>query len=359
MKVIPIHMLASPIPAAAAMALPAPGEALVDRRGRSVRDLRISVTDRCNFRCVYCMPRAVFDDNYSFLPRRELLSFEEILRVAQRFVDRGVKKIRITGGEPLLRKNIERLIEMLARLDGVEVTLTTNGVLLPRMARVLKDAGLQRVTVSLDALDDALFRRMNDADYPVEKVLEGIAAARAVGLGPIKVNMVVKRGTNDSNIEAMATHFRHSGHILRFIEFMDVGASNGWKMDEVLPSQDVITRIDRLFPLQPVDPNYSGEVADRWRYKDGGGEIGVISSVTQAFCATCTRIRLSTEGKLYTCLFAQQGHDLRSLLRAGADDAGLDAAIAQVWQQRDDRYSEIRTAETAALQKIEMSYIGG
>jgi cyclic pyranopterin phosphate synthase len=305
------------------------------------------------------MPRAVFDDSYNFLNRRELLSFEEILRVARLFVDRGVKKIRITGGEPLLRKNIERLIEMLARLDGVEVTLTTNGVLLPKMARTLKDAGLQRVTVSLDALDDALFRRMNDANYPVAKVLEGIAAAHAAGLGPIKVNMVVKRGTNDGDIEAMASHFRHSGHILRFIEFMDVGASNGWNMGEVLPSQDIITRIDRLYPLQAVDPNYSGEVAERWRYRDGGGEIGVISSVTQAFCATCTRVRLSTEGKLYTCLFAQHGHDLRSLLRAGADDAAVDAAIAQVWQNRDDRYSEIRTAETAARQKIEMSYIGG
>ncbi len=359
MKVIPIHNLAAPLHSTATTHIPAAGETFFDRRGRGLRDLRISVTDRCNFRCVYCMPRAVFDDNYSFLPRRELLSFEEILRIARLFVDRGVKKIRITGGEPLLRKNIERLIEMLARLDGVEVTLTTNGVLLPKMARTLKDAGLQRVTVSLDALDDALFRRMNDADYPVAKVLEGIAAAHAVGLGPIKVNMVVKRGTNDGDIEPMAAHFRHSGHILRFIEFMDVGASNGWNMDEVLPSQDIITRIGRLYPLQAVDPNYSGEVAERWRYQDGGGEIGVISSVTQAFCATCTRIRLSTEGKLYTCLFAQHGHDLRSLLRAGADDAAVDAAIAQLWQNRDDRYSEIRTAETAARKKIEMSYIGG
>jgi len=248
---------------------------------------------------------------------------------------------------------------MLAGLPGVEVTLTTNGVLLPKLAQRLKDAGLHRVTVSLDALDDALFRRMNDADYPVEKVLEGIEAARSVGLGPIKVNMVVKRGTNDCDIEAMARHFRHSGHILRFIEFMDVGASNGWKMDEVLPSRDVVARIDRLFPLEPIDPNYVGEVAERWRYKDGAGEVGVISSVTQAFCATCTRIRLSTEGQLYTCLFAQQGHDLRTLLRQGADDAQLDAVIAKVWQNREDRYSEIRTAETAALRKIEMSYIGG
>ena len=359
MKVIPIQQAASAIVTPDTALSPAPGEALFDRRGRSVRDLRISVTDRCNFRCVYCMPREVFGDDYAFLPRRELLSFEEITRVASLFVARGVRKIRITGGEPLLRKDIERLIEMLARLPGVEITLTTNGVLLPRLARRLKDAGLHRVTVSLDALDDALFRRMNDADYPVAKVLEGIEAASSVGLGPIKVNMVVKRGTNDGDIEAMAAHFRHSGHILRFIEFMDVGASNGWKMDEVLPSREVIARIDRQFPLEPIDPNYEGEVAERWRYKDGAGEVGVISSVTQAFCATCTRIRLSTEGKLYTCLFAQHGHDLRTLLREGADDARIDAAIAHVWQQREDRYSEIRTAETGALRKIEMSYIGG
>ena len=359
MKVIPIQQAASAIVTPDTALSPAPGEALFDRRGRSVRDLRISVTDRCNFRCVYCMPREVFGDDYTFLPRRELLSFEEIVRVASLFVARGVRKIRITGGEPLLRKDIDRLIEMLARLPGVEITLTTNGVLLPKLARRLKDAGLHRVTVSLDALDDALFRRMNDADYPVAKVLEGIEAAKAVGLGPIKVNMVVKRGTNDGDIEAMAAHFRHSGHILRFIEFMDVGASNGWKMDEVLPSREVIARIDRQFALEPIDPNYEGEVAERWRYKDGAGEVGVISSVTQAFCATCTRIRLSTEGKLYTCLFAQHGHDLRTLLREGADDARIDAAIAHVWQQREDRYSEIRTAETAALRKIEMSYIGG
>ncbi len=359
MKVIPIHEAAAPILSRPAGLVPTAGEPLYDRRGRSVRDLRISVTDRCNFRCVYCMPREVFDDNYAFLPRRELLSFEEILRVARLFVARGVRKLRITGGEPLLRKNIERLIEMLARLEGVEITLTTNGVLLPKMAARLKDAGLHRVTVSLDALDDATFRRMNDADFPVARVLEGIAAARDAGLGPIKVNMVVKRGTNDQDIEPMAAHFRHSGHILRFIEFMDVGASNGWKMDEVLPSREVIARIDSRFPLEAIDPNYEGEVAERWRYRDGGGEIGVISSVTQAFCSTCTRIRLSTEGKLYTCLFAQSGHDLRSLLREGADDARLDAAIAAVWQDREDRYSEIRTTETAGLRKIEMSYIGG
>ncbi len=359
MKVIPIQQAAAPVAAPDPACHPAPGEALLDRRGRSVRDLRISVTDRCNFRCVYCMPREVFGEDYAFLPRRELLSFEEITRVARLFVARGVRKIRITGGEPLLRKDVDRLIGMLAALDGVEITLTTNGVLLPKLARRLKDAGLHRVTVSLDALDDALFRRMNDADYPVAKVLEGIEAAKIAGLGPIKVNMVVKRGTNDADIEPMAAHFRHSGHILRFIEFMDVGASNGWKMDEVLPSREVIARIDRLFPLEPIDPNYEGEVAERWRYKDGAGEIGVISSVTQAFCSTCTRIRLSTEGKLYTCLFAQQGHDLRTLLRGDAADDAIDAAIAGVWLAREDRYSEIRTADTAALRKIEMSYIGG
>lgn len=357
MKVIPIREAALPLPPPASA--PPAGTDLLDRRGRRLQDLRISVTDRCNFRCVYCMPREVFGHDYPFLPRAELLSFEEIHRLARLFVARGVHKIRITGGEPLLRKNLERLIAMLARLDGVELTLTTNGVLLPKMARMLRDAGLHRVTVSLDALDDAVFRRMNDADFPVASVLEGIAAAHEVGLGPIKINMVVKRGTNDQEIEPMAAHFRHSGHILRFIEFMDVGTSNGWKMDEVLPSREVITRIDRHFPLEPLDPNYPGEVAERWRYRDGGGEIGVISSVTQAFCSSCTRLRLSTEGKLYTCLFAQSGHDLRALLRGRADDASIDAALTAVWRAREDRYSEIRTADTAALRKIEMSYIGG
>ncbi|MBS0511643.1 MAG: GTP 3',8-cyclase MoaA [Proteobacteria bacterium] len=359
MKVIPIREAATPLVLAAG-STPRSGEgAPLDQRGRSLRDLRISVTDRCNFRCIYCMPREVFGKDYPFLPREELLSFEEITRVARRAAALGVRKIRITGGEPLLRKDLEQLIAMLAGLEGVELTLTTNGVLLPKLARRLKEAGLHRVTVSLDALDDETFRRMNDADFPVSRVLEGIAAARDAGLGPIKVNMVVKRGTNDHGIEAMASHFRHSGHILRFIEFMDVGSSNGWKMDEVLPSRDVVARIDRLFPLEPVEPNYLGEVAARWRYKDGAGEIGVISSVTQAFCSSCTRLRLSTEGKLYTCLFAQQGHDLRALLRGGADDDQIDAAIAAVWQQRDDRYSEIRTAATPTARKIEMSYIGG
>ena len=358
MKIIPIHTTAAPAPAIEAQAIPAHGP-LADRRGREVRDLRISVTDRCNFRCVYCMPRSVFDKDYPFLARNELLSFEEITRVARQFAARGVRKFRITGGEPLLRKDVDKLIAQLAAIDDVELTLTTNGVLLPRMARRLKDAGLHRVTVSLDAIDDATFRIMNDADYPVADVLKGIDAAAAVGLGPLKVNMVVKRGVNDDGIVDMARHFKGSGHIVRFIEFMDVGSSNGWKMDEVVPSREVVERINRVFPLENADPNYVGEVAERWRYRDGSGEIGVISSVTQAFCATCTRIRLSTEGKLYTCLFAQQGHDLRDLLRGGASDAALDRAIASVWLAREDRYSEIRTENTAKQRKIEMSYIGG
>ena len=352
--------LAAPAPLES---LPAAGS-LRDLRGRPLRDLRISVTDRCNFRCTYCMPKEVFGSSYQYLPHAELLSFEEITRLARLFAALGVHKLRLTGGEPLLRKNVEQLIEQLAgvrTLEGepLDITLTTNGALLARKAKALKAAGLSRVTVSLDGLDDEVFQRMNDVGFPVREVLAGIEAAQAAGLAPIKVNMVVKRGTNAHEIVPMARHFRGSGIALRFIEFMDVGASNGWKMDEVLPSREVIARIDRLFPLEPIDPNYEGEVAERWRYKDGAGEIGVISSVTQAFCASCTRIRLSTEGKLYTCLFAQHGHDLRALLREGADDARIDAAIAHVWQQRDDRYSEIRTAETASLRKIEMSYIGG
>ncbi|WP_374239888.1 GTP 3',8-cyclase MoaA [Zoogloea sp.] len=340
-------------------ALTAPTGRLVDRRGRAVKDLRISVTDRCNFRCVYCMPKAVFDADYRFLPRQSLLSFEEITRLARLFAAHGVSKIRLTGGEPLLRRDLEKLVAELAAIPGLELTLTTNGVLLPRKAAALKAAGLARVTVSLDSLDDATFRAMNDMDVPVSDVLAGIAAAEAAGLAPLKINMVVKRGLNDHEIVAMARHFRGSGHILRFIEFMDVGSSNGWRMDDVVPSAEVIRRISAVFPLEPIDPNYPGEVAERWRYTDGGGEIGVISSVTQAFCSSCTRARLSTEGSLYTCLFAQQGHDLRSLLRQGCSDAELSAVIGELWRQRDDRYSEIRTAETAALRKIEMSYIGG
>ncbi|HPR05411.1 MAG TPA: GTP 3',8-cyclase MoaA, partial [Denitromonas sp.] len=330
-----------------------------DQRGRPVRDLRISVTDRCNFRCVYCMPRAVFGKDYTFLARSELLSFEEIVRIARIFVANGVRKIRITGGEPLLRRNVDQLIKSLAALPEVEVTLTTNGVLLPRMAKKLADAGLRRVTVSLDALDDAIFKKINDADFPVADVLAGIEAAREAGLSPVKVNMVVKRGVNDHQIIDMARHFKGSGHILRFIEFMDVGASNGWRLDDVVPSREVIDRIHAVFPLESSEPNYTGEVAERWRYVDGDGEVGVISSVTQAFCSTCTRIRLSTEGKLYTCLFANEGHELRAPLRDGASDEELAAIIHRTWQARSDRYSEIRTENTHELKRIEMSYIGG
>ncbi|MEW5782821.1 MAG: GTP 3',8-cyclase MoaA [Pseudomonadota bacterium] len=332
---------------------------LLDTYGRPVRDLRISITDRCNFRCVYCMPKTVFGRDYPFLPRSDLLSFEEITRIARLFVARGVRKIRLTGGEPLLRHGMENLVEMLAAIPGLEVTLTTNGSLLEKKAALLRSAGLARVTVSLDALDDATFKRMNDADYPVAKVLAGIEAAARAGLVPVKVNCVVKRGMNDDQIVPLARHFRHTGHILRFIEYMDVGATNGWKLDEVVPSAEVLRRIGEHFPIEPIDPNYPGEVAQRWRYLDGAGEIGVISSVTRAFCDSCTRIRLSTEGKLYTCLFASSGHDLRALLRSGADDAALDAAIESIWQQRSDRYSQLRMAATPNLKKIEMSYIGG
>jgi len=336
----------------------APGP-VSDTRGRRLSDLRISVTDRCNFRCVYCMPKGVFDADYPFLPHAELLTFEEITRVARIFVERGVSKIRLTGGEPLLRRNVERLVEMLAKLGDIDLTLTTNGVLLAKKARGLADAGLTRVTVSLDSLDDATFRAMNDVDFPVAKVLDGIDAAAAAGLASIKINMVVKRGTNESSIVPMARHFKGSGHIVRFIEYMDVGATNGWRMDDVVPSAEVVRAIDAALPLEVADPNYVGEVAQRWRYKDGSGEIGVISSVTQAFCGTCTRARLSTDGKLYTCLFATEGHDLRALLRGGFDDARIGNAIAAVWGVRADRYSEIRTANTLRIPKVEMSYIGG
>lgn len=339
---------------------PAPPSAMPrDRRNRPMHDLRISVTDRCNFRCVYCMPKTVFGRDYPFLPRQEILTYEEIVRLARMFAAQGVAKIRLTGGEPLLRKDVERLIEQLAKIPDVELTLTTNGSLLAARARSLRDAGLHRVTVSLDALDDAVFKRMNDADYPVAKVLAGIEAAAACGLAPVKVNMVVKRGTNDHQILPMARHFRGSGHILRYIEYMDAGNANGWCMDEVLPSAEVVRLINTEFALDPIDPNYSGEVAERWRYRDSAGEIGVISSVTQAFCSGCTRIRLSTDGKLYTCLFATSGHDLRQLLRGGAGDEEVAAAIARIWQARDDRYSELRAAGVPVTHKIEMSYIGG
>jgi cyclic pyranopterin phosphate synthase len=336
----------------------------LDTLGRPLRDLRISVTDRCNFRCTYCMPKEVFGKDYRFLAHDQLLSFEEIARLAKVFVEHGVEKIRLTGGEPLLRRNIERLIEMLAAIRmpsgaDVELTLTTNASLLARKARALKDAGLKRVTVSLDALDDPTFMAMNDADFPVAKVLAGIEAADAAGLAPVKINMVVKRGVNEHSILPMARHFKGSGHVLRFIEFMDVGTTNGWRMDDVIPSSEIIRMIGAQMPLDPIDPNYPGEVAERWRYRDGSGEIGVISSVTQAFCRSCTRARISTEGMLYTCLFATSGYDFRALLRGGKSDAEIRAAIAAVWGARNDRYSEIRTAETARESKIEMSYIGG
>jgi cyclic pyranopterin phosphate synthase len=347
---------ALPIPAAGAR-----GDGLlVDTRGRALRDLRISVTDRCNFRCTYCMPKDVFDADYQFLPHAQVLSFEEIVRAARIFRALGTEKIRLTGGEPLLRRGIDKLVAMLREaLPGVDLTLTTNGSALKSMAARLRQAGLDRVTVSLDSLDDATFRAMNDADFPVAKVLEGIDAAAEAGLEPVKVNMVVKRGMNDHQVVDMARHFRGSGHVVRFIEFMDVGSTNGWRMDDVIPSAEVLRRIGEHFPLEPAEANYAGEVAGRWRYRDGAGEIGVISSVTQAFCSTCTRARLSTDGHLYTCLFAQRGYDIKGLLRAGADDERIARSLAAIWQARADRYSEIRTAETALSRKVEMSFIGG
>ncbi len=369
--VIPLADLryAAPTPVIPLQPIPATG-LLADRRGRPLHDLRISVTDRCNFRCSYCMPKDVFDRDYVFLPQRSLLSFEEITRLARLFVGHGVRKIRLTGGEPLLRKGLESLVEMLAGLrtaggEPLDLTLTTNGSVLARKATALKAAGLRRVTVSLDGLDDAVFRRMNDADFPVAAVLDGIAAAHAAGLGPIKVNMVIKRGTNAQEIVPMARFFReHFGGaiVLRFIEYMDVGASNGWRMDEVLPSAEVLALLQAQWPLEPVRASADGETASRWRYADGRGEIGLISSVTQAFCHDCNRARLSTEGKLFLCLFASQGHDLRSLLRGGASDADITSALAVVWGDRDDRYSELRAAEPAAAggaRRVEMSYIGG
>ena len=345
---------------------------LQDTLHRPLRDLRISVTDRCNFRCSYCMPKEVFDKNHPYLPHADLLDFEEITRLARLFIGHGVHKLRLTGGEPLLRKNIERLIAQLAALrtphgQPLDITLTTNGSLLARKARQLREAGLRRVTVSLDGLDDTVFRSMNDVDFPVAEVLAGIEAARAVGLGPIKVNMVVKRGTNEHEILPMARHFRGTGIVLRFIEYMDVGVTNGWRMDEVLPSRDVIRMIRQELPLVPLEATNPGETAQRWGYAgaDGQydpqlGEVGVISSVTQAFCHDCNRARLSTEGKLYLCLFASQGHDLRALLRGGASDAELTSAIGHIWSRRDDRYSELRsTAGATTRPRVEMSYIGG
>ena len=339
-----------------------------DKRGRILRDLRISVTDRCNFRCTYCMPKEVFDQNYPYLSHKELLSFEEITRLTSIFSTLGVEKIRLTGGEPLLRKNLEVLIEMLSQVrtpDGkaLDLTLTTNGSILRKKAAGLKAAGLQRLTVSLDGLDDAIFRKMNDVDFPVADVLDGIAAAQEAGFENIKVNMVVKKGTNDHEIVSMAKHFKNSGVILRFIEFMDVGSSNGWNMAEVLPSKEVIARINAVFPLEAIQANYSGEVAQRWRYVDGSGEIGVISSVTQTFCHECSRARISTDGQMYLCLFANEGFDFKTMLRSEKSDLEIANAIMNTWAARDDHYSEIRGSHTAnpstGSRKVEMSYIGG
>ena len=332
---------------------------VLDTLRRPLRDLRISVTDRCNFRCVYCMPKEVFGRDYPFLPRAELLTFEEIERLARVFAAHGVQKVRLTGGEPLLRRDLEVLVGMLARIPGLDLTLTTNGALLPRKAQALADAGLGRITVSLDSLDDATFRRMNDVDFPVDRVLAGIEAAQAAGLDPVKVNVVVKRGLNEDDVLPLVRAFRGTGVILRFIEFMDVGATNGWRLEDVVPAAEIVAAIDAEFPLEPLEPSYRGEVARRYRYRDGGGQIGVIASVTQPFCGDCTRARISAEGTLYTCLFAARGHDLRALLRGGASDEELDAAVAAIWRGRSDRYSELRTAETSGLPRVEMSYIGG
>lgn len=331
-----------------------------DQYNRALRDLRISVTDRCNFRCTYCMPKEVFGQSFRFLPQAEILSFEEIARLARIFVDNGVEKIRLTGGEPLLRRDIEKLVEMLARIDGLrDLTLTTNGSLLVKKAQSLKDAGLKRVTVSLDSLDNAVFTSMNDVGFPVERVLAGIDAARSVGLGPVKINMVVKRGANEKSILPMARHFHGTGIILRFIEYMDVGTTNGWLMDDVVPAEEIVRIIGAEMPLEPTGANYTGEVAARYRYVDGGGEIGVIASISHPFCGACTRARLSPEGMLYTCLFGSAGHDMRVLLRSTQTDAQITDFVRKVWRRRDDRYSELRTLATAPLPRVEMSHIGG
>jgi GTP 3',8-cyclase len=343
-------------------------DTLLDKLQRPLRDLRISVTDRCNLRCTYCMPREIFDESHTHLERAEILTFEEIERLARLFIRLGVRKIRLTGGEPLLRRGVERLVEQLARLQTtegqpLEIALTTNAVLLARKAQALKDAGLSRVTVSLDGLSDATFRRMSDSDVPVGTVLEGIEAARSANLGPVKVNMVVRRGMNEHEIIPMAEYFRHSGVVLRFIEYMDVGNTNDWRMDDVVTAREILDRIARGFPLEQVDPNYKGEVAARWRYTDGGGEIGVIASLTQAFCQECTRARLATDGKLHHCLFAAGGMDLRAPLRQGENDHVLTDLIAESWRERSDRYSQLRHEISGGMMppasKVEMSYIGG
>ena len=341
-----------------------PGDAaglpVADRFGRRIHDLRVSVTDRCNFRCTYCMPREVFGPGFRFLPRAELLTFEEITRLVALLIPEGVRKVRLTGGEPLLRRDLDRLVAQLAGLEGIDdLTLTTNGSLLERHAAPLAAAGLRRITVSLDSLDDAVFARLNDVAVPVATVLAGIAAAERAGLAPIKVNMVVRRGVNEESILPMARHFRERGHILRFIEYMDVGTTNGWRLDEVVPMEEIVARIDAELPLEPVPAAYLGEVAGRFRYRDGSGEIGVIASVTRPFCGDCTRLRLTAEGELYTCLFGGAGHDLRGPLRAGEDDAALRARVRAIWAAREDRYSELRAAGVATGPRVEMSQIGG
>jgi cyclic pyranopterin phosphate synthase len=333
---------------------------VLDTLGRPMRDLRVSVTDRCNFRCGYCMPREAFGPDHAFLPRGEILTFEEIERVVRATVALGVRKVRLTGGEPLVRRNLDALVAMLATVDGVEdLTLTTNASLLAGKAQALADAGLQRVTVSLDALDDATFMRMNDARVPVQRVLDGIAAAEAAGLGPVKLNAVIRRGINEQAVLDLAERFRGTGTTVRFIEYMDVGHSNGWRLDDVVPAEEIIAAIDARWPLEAVDRDYRGEVARRYRYRDGAGEIGVISSVSQPFCGDCTRARLSADGRVFTCLFATAGHDVRTLLRSGADDAALADALRAIWTGRADRYSELRSLETVELPKVEMSFIGG
>jgi len=332
---------------------------LPDAFGRPLRDLRISITDKCNFRCVYCMPKEVYGREFHFLGRSELLTFEEIERLARIFVELGVRKIRLTGGEPLLRREVERLVAMLATIPGIDLSLTTNGSLLAGKAPSLAEAGLRRLTVSLDSLDDDVFMTMNDVRFPASRVLDGIDAAARAGLAPVKVNMVVKRGVNEDSVVPMARRFRRTRHVVRFIEYMDVGTTNGWRLDDVVPAAEILARIDEVFPLEPLEPNYRGEVANRYRYRDGGGEIGIIASVTQPFCGTCTRARVTADGKLYTCLFGSQGHDLLALLRGDVSEDDLARAIARIWGVRADRYSELRTAETTGLPRPEMSYIGG
>ena len=332
----------------------------MDHLGRGLRDLRISVTDRCNFRCPYCMPKEIFGHSYTFLPRAEILSFEEITRVVGAAASLGVTKVRLTGGEPLLRRELDTLVAMLSEVDGItDLALTTNGALLAGKANGLRAAGLARVTVSLDSLDEAVFAAMNDVGVPLGRVLDGIAAAVDAGIWPVKLNTVVKRGVNDDGLVELAQFAREHGLIARFIEYMDVGTTNGWRLDDVVPAAEIVRRIDAVLPLEPAEANYRGEVARRWRYRDGSGEVGVIASVTQPFCSDCTRARLSTDGKLYTCLFAGAGHDLRALLRAGASDEELREALAKIWAGRGDRYSEQRTTLTAPTRRIEMSYIGG